>query len=326
MDTPAGPAVAGESSTEDLRERIASALRRRAGPITLDAVTLFPFSGAEPLDAAYCKRVGERIVQLVTSAVRDGRVDPTLGLAADLYRVASERALPVDRLFAFVYLAERSVLDDLAADAGLGATSEAWPLVAQLVRRASFDVLAAHVALAQLEPTAAAITDPLTTVHSRAVIETVLAKEAIRAARLGHTLAFILIDVDHLGAINDQHGHGVGDRLLERLGVLVKGFFRQHDWVGRIGDDAIAVLLLGLDAEHAPELAERLRSTVEERLEFTDHHTDRSVRVTVSVAVVTVAVAAGTVLDPDRLMADALAGVERAKRAGRNRVDYSRSS
>ncbi len=326
MDTPAGPAVAGESSTEDLRERIASALRRRAGTITLDAVTLFPFSGAEPLDASYCKRVGERIVQLVTSAVRDGRVDPTLGLAADLYRVARERALPVDRLFAFVYLSERSVLDDLAVDPDLGATSETWPLVAQLVRRASFDVLAAHVALAQLEPTAAAITDPLTTVHSRAVIETVLAKEAIRAARLGHTLAFILIDVDHLGAINDQHGHGVGDRLLERLGVLVKGFFRQHDWVGRIGDDAIAVLLLGLDAEHAPELAERLRSTVQERLEFTDHHTDRSVRVTVSVAVVTVAVAAGTVLDPDRLMADALAGVERAKRAGRNRVDCSRSS
>ena len=47
---------------------------------------------------------------------------------------------------------------------------------------------------------------------------------------------------------------------------------------------------------------------------------------TVSIAVVIVAVAAGTVLDPDRLMAEALAGLERAKRAGRNRVDYSRSS
>ena len=325
MDTPAGHA-GGDTPTEDLRERLASAVQRRASAIALDAVTLFPFSGAEPLDAAYCRRVGDRIVQLLASAVRDGRVDPTLGLIAELYRVCQERSLPVDRLFVFVYLTERSVLDDLASEADLGATSEAWPLVAQLVRRGSFDVLAAYVLLAQLEPTAAALTDPLTTLHSRPVIETVLAKEAIRAARLGHTLALILIDVDRLAAINEQHGHGVGDRLLERLGILVKGFFRQHDWAGRIGDDAIAVLLLGLDAEHAPELAERLRSTVEERLEFTDHHTDRHVRVTVSIAVVTVAVAAGTVLDPDRLMAEALAGLERAKRAGRNRVDYSRSS
>ncbi len=326
MDIPAGPALAGDSSTEDLRDRIAAALRRRKSAITLDAVALFPFSGPEPLDTGYCKRIGERIVDLLTAAVRDGRIDQTLGLAADLYRVARERALPIDRLFALVYLSERSVLDDLAVDAQLGATSEVWPLASQLVRRASFDALAGYVALAEREPTPAAITDPLTTLHTRAVIETVLAKEAIRAARLGHTLAFILIDVDRLGTINNDHGHGVGDRLLERLGILVKGFFRQHDWAGRIGDDAIAVLLLGLDAEHAPELAERLRSTVADRLEFTDHHADRPVRVTVSIAVVTVAVAAGTVLDPDRLMADALAGVERAKRAGRNRVDSSRSS
>jgi diguanylate cyclase (GGDEF)-like protein len=325
MDARAGHTVS-DMPTEDLRERLASAVQRRASAIALDAVTLFPFSGAEPLEAAYCRRVGDRLVELLASAVRDGRVDPTLGLVAELYRVFQERSLPVDRLFVFVYLTERSALDDLASDAELGATSEAWPLVAQLVRRASFDVLAAYVLQAQIEPTGAVLIDPLTTLHSRPVIETVLAKEAIRAARLGHTLALILIDMDRLTSINEQHGHGVGDRLLERLGILVKGFFRQHDWVGRIGDDSIAVLLLGLDAEHASELAERLRSTVEDRLEFTDHHTDRHVRVTVSIAVVIVAVAAGTVLDPDRLMAEALAGLERAKRAGRNRVDSSRSS
>lgn len=294
--------------------------------MALDAAALFPFSGAEPLDAGYCRRMADCAVRLLAAAARDGRVDPTLGFTAELYRIARERSVPLERVFVFVYLTERSVLDDLASDAELGATSEAWPLVAQLVRRGSFDALAAYVQLAQLEPTSAVLTDSLTTLYSRPVIETVLAKEAVRAARLGHTLALILIDVDHLGAINQEHGHGVGDRLLERMGILIKGFFRQHDWAGRIGDDAVAVLLLGLDAEHASELAERLRSTVEERLEFTDHRTDRPVRVTVSVAVVTVAVVAGTVLDPDRLMAEALAGLERAKRAGRNRVDYSRSS
>ena len=197
MDTPAGHTVS-DTPTEDLRERLASAVQRRASAIALDAVTLFPFSGAEPLEAAYCRRVGDRLVELLASAVRDGRVDPTLGLIAELYRVFQERSLPVDRLFVFVYLTERSALDDLASDAELGATSEAWPLVAQLVRRASFDVLAAYVLQAQIEPTSAVLIDPLTTLHSRPVIETVLAKEAIRAARLGHTLALILIDMDRL--------------------------------------------------------------------------------------------------------------------------------
>ena len=108
-----------------------------------------------------------------------------------------------------------------------------------------------------------------------------------------------------------------GGRLLEplqgRIAALVPVAPRVV--LSTLGDEAVA---LG-----AARLA---LQTVEERLEFTDHHTDRHVRVTVSVAVVTVAVAAGTVLDPDRLMAEALAGLERAKRAGRNRVDSSRSS
>lgn len=55
----------------------------------------------------------------------------------------------------------------------------------------------------------------------------------------------ILFDVDNLSAINKKHGHGVGDRVLERLRIAICGFFRQHDWVTRYGEDSIAVLLNG---------------------------------------------------------------------------------
>ena len=60
---------------------------------------------------------------------------------------------------------------------------------------------------------------------------------------------------------------------------------------------------------------------MEERLEFKDHRDDRTVKVTLSAAVINVNVAVGDVIDPERLLADAEArGRSGPKRAGRNRV------
>ena len=64
-----------------------------------------------------------------------------------------------------------------------------------------------------------------------------------------------------------------------------------------------------------------MRATVEERLGFTDHRSDRAVPVTLSAAVINVQVCVGDVIDPERLLADAEAAVERAKQLGRNRVE-----
>ena len=65
--------------------------------------------------------------------------------------------------------------------------------------------------------------------------------------------------------------------MLERLGILMRAYFRQHDWVARYAEDAIAVLLPRTDAEHAIELAERMRTMVDERLGFRDHRSERAV-------------------------------------------------
>jgi len=305
---------------EDLRQRIAAAIQDRGSVLVWDTVAIFPFSGTELLEPEYCNRMGEIVIQLLEMAIRDGKVDSRGGVVADLHRVTLERNLTAGRLFTFVYLLERSALDELALSEAIGATSEPWPLVAQLVRRASFDVLAAYTERVQLEPTEAAIVDKLTTVHTRPMFDAVLAKELERAGRVGQSVSLILFDVDHLSTINQGHGYGVGDRILERLGILIRQYFRQHDWVARHSEDSIAVLLSGTDAAHASELAERVRHTVEERLEFVDHRTDRSVRVTISAAVVNLEVHVGDVIDPERLLADAEIAVERAKQEGRNRV------
>jgi diguanylate cyclase (GGDEF)-like protein len=305
---------------DDLRREIGVAIQERGAVLVWDTVAIFPFSGTELLEEEYCNRIGEIVVQMLLLAIRNGKVDARGGVVADLHRVALERNLSAGRLFTFVYLLERSALDELALNETIGATSEPWPLVAQIVRRASFDLLAAYTERAELEPSDAAIVDKLTTLHTRPLLDAVLAKELERAGRIGYPISVILFDVDRLSSINQAHGYGVGDRILERLGILIRQYFRQHDWVARHSEDSIVVLLSRTDGEQANDLAERVRATVEDRLEFVDHRTETPVRVTVSAAVVNVDIAVGDVIDSERLLADAEAAVERAKQQGRNRV------
>jgi diguanylate cyclase (GGDEF)-like protein len=234
--------------------------------------------------------------------------------------MALERTLSAQRLFTFVYLLERTILDELALSESLGATAEPWPIVAQLVRRASFDLLAAYTDRAQLEPAEATVVDRLTTLYTRAMMQAVLGKQLVLAARFGHAIALILFDVDNLARINREHGYGVGDRILERLGILIRKYFRQHDWVARHFEDTISVLLTHTDGDHAARLAERVRATVAQRLGFTDHRTDTMVEVTVTGAVVNVKPRVGQTLDPEQLVARAEEALERAKEQGRNQI------
>jgi diguanylate cyclase (GGDEF)-like protein len=305
----------------DLRHQAARVLLDRIDVITDDTVAIFPYSGAEALDTEYCRATGLLLAQLLAFAVRDGRLDARGASVADLHRLVLERALSTERLFTFAYLTERAALDEMALDQTIGATSEPWPLVAQLVRRASFDLLAAYTEHLRLEPSDAAVLDKLTTLHTRPLFDAVLAKEVERAIRNHSPISLILFDVDNLSLINQEHGYGVGDKILERLGILIRQYFRQYDWVARHTEDSFAVLLSGTDAGHAAELAERVRATVEDRLGFTDHRNDRPVAVTISAAVVNMQAAANHAIDTERLLADAEAAIARAKQQGRNRVE-----
>ena len=307
---------------EDLRQQIGATLVEQADAITADTAAIFPYSGGEELDSEYCQQIAHLLTEMFAVAIRDGNLDTRAGFVGDLYRLTTERSLPVERVFTFVYLTERRTLDELALSEAIGVTTEPWPIVAQIIRRAAFDVLATWTERSILEPASGVLMiDRLTTLYSRAMFDEVLAKEVDKAGRFGHALSIIMFDVDRLSAINEDFGYGVGDKVLERLGILMRTYFRQHDWVARYSEDSIIVIMTQTDAERVIELAERVRLTVEERLWFTDHRSDRQVPVTVSAAVVNVPVSVGDVIEPERLLAIAEAGIESSKKNGRNRVE-----
>ena len=305
---------------EEFRQHIARLLADRAEAVSADATALFPFAGVEGGDAELAGRLATLILQLLIAAISDGEIDPRSADVSDLRRVARDRQLPPRELFGLVYLLERAALDDLALDESFGATSEPWPAIAQLVRRSSFAVLASFAERLAQEAGEDALTDALTTLHTRPVLLAALEKEIQRSERFGHPFALILFDVDHLADINAKHGYGLGDRVLERIGIVLRNYFREQDWVTRCAGDRFAVLLPETQQEPAAQLAERVRVTVEERLALRDHRSDDQVPVTVSVAMVSLE-AVDASIRADAVLREAEQAVNRAKLGGRNRVE-----
>jgi diguanylate cyclase (GGDEF)-like protein len=84
------------------------------------------------------------------------------------------------------------------------------------------------------------------------------------ARRYGQDLAVILFDIDEFKAINDAHGHSVGDDVLKNLSRIVAETCRDSDVAGRIGGEEFAILLPYTKAGNAHELAERLRKQMEQ--------------------------------------------------------------
>jgi diguanylate cyclase len=172
-----------------------------------------------------------------------------------------------------------------------------------------------------VERSDAAIVDTLTTLYTRSVLDLALEKECHRAGRFGRWLSVVLMDVDRLAAINQTCGYGVGDRVLERIGILVRSSCRHQDWVARYDEDSIALLLPETAPDGALSLAESTRTMISERLTFRDHRTDEDVVVSVSIAVVNQRGRNGSPIDADRIIAVAEEALARAKQRGGNCIE-----
>ena len=107
--------------------------------------------------------------------------------------------------------------------------------------------------------------DALTGVANRRAFDERLQNEWRRAQRHDHSLALLLIDIDHYKAFNDTLGHPAGDRCLRELAKAMAGVMRaQPDCLCRYGGEEFAVLLAEAGPLQAEAVAQRLHKAVKE--------------------------------------------------------------
>lgn len=159
------------------------------------------------------------------------------------------------------------------------------------------------------------IMDALTGIHNKRYCLEFLERELARSARYERPLSLVLFDIDHFKAVNDQHGHLGGDYTLRELAARVQPILRDDQFFARYGGEEFAVVLPETEQAVALELAERLRTLIEQ-IPFRFH--DRPLNITVSLGVA--GMPGGHDWTASQLLAEADKKLYQAKHEGRNRV------
>jgi len=104
-----------------------------------------------------------------------------------------------------------------------------------------------------------AMHDALTGLLNRAALSTVLVRELERSSRERSQMSVVLLDLDHFKAINDSHGHPVGDAVLREVASRLRRGLRAYDDAARYGGEEFLLVLPSCDRSEAALVAERVR-------------------------------------------------------------------
>jgi len=193
-------------------------------------------------------------------------------------------------------------------------TAAAWPPSAQrILTGAAVEASAAlSRAYTYREAEARASTDALTGLPNRRYFDEFCALLA-RRRRAEDSVGVLMVDIDRFKALNDSHGHQVGDEVLRAVAGAIAGAVREDDVPARYGGEEFAVLLRNPTIEVAVDVGERVREAVG-GLDLSRF----------GVAGVSVSVGAAVAEDPDEPIAQVVAQADRAlyqaKRRGRDQV------
>ena len=156
--------------------------------------------------------------------------------------------------------------------------------------------------------------DSLSGLYVRRWFDTEYPKEFERARAEGRPLCVLMMDMDGLKEVNDQHGHQMGSYCIGEAGRLIKRAIEPNGAGARFGGDEFVAYLRNCGLEGALEVGERIREAIAD-FEFTKE----GVRVSPTISI-GVAELAGDVASAEQLTRLADDALYRAKKAGRNTV------
>ncbi|APW46962.1 EAL domain-containing protein [Rhodoferax antarcticus] len=156
--------------------------------------------------------------------------------------------------------------------------------------------------------------DDLTDLPNRVLLADRMHQAMLQAKRRGTRIAVVYLDLDGFKAINDRHGHAMGDRLLAEIATRLKLVLREGDTIARLGGDEFVAVLVDLaDVDDSLALVDRL-------LQGASHPTvldDMTLNVSASMGVSFYPQTDDT--DADQLLRQADQAMYGAKLAGKNR-------
>ena len=161
-----------------------------------------------------------------------------------------------------------------------------------------------------------AITDSLTGLYNRRYMEGHIATLVSKAANRGKEISLIIIDIDYFKAVNDTHGHDVGDEVLKEFSKRIQQNIRGIDLACRFGGEEFVLVMPDTDLSFAFMVGERIRQCIAST-DFNVGVEGGSLELTCSVGVACLEQLNDT---PDSILKRADQALYRAKNDGRNRV------
>jgi diguanylate cyclase (GGDEF)-like protein len=158
--------------------------------------------------------------------------------------------------------------------------------------------------------------DYLTQLWNRSAILDILDRELARARRESTAIGVVLADLDAFKTINDTYGHLAGDAVLRQAAARMQSSVRQYDSIGRYGGEEFVILLPGADEETVKRQAARMRVAIRENPIILPEH---SLNITCSFGCT---VGYGDDITAEMLIREADTALYRAKRSGRDRVEF----
>jgi two-component system, cell cycle response regulator len=159
------------------------------------------------------------------------------------------------------------------------------------------------------------ITDGLTQLYNSRYFYNQLKVEIDRTTRYQRPLSLLLLDIDQFKEYNDRFGHLEGDKVLIRLGQVIKSCLRKMDSAYRYGGEEFTVLLPETEGGEAAKVAERIRAAVASELFYLQADAP-PVHITISIGVTEFNLHEAVTVFVQR----ADKAMYQSKQAGRNRI------